>query len=34
MEQKPKMTKDVVPEDFSLSLALIDALPVLLFGAA
>ena len=29
-----KMTKDTVPEDFTLSLALVDALPVLFFGAS
>ncbi len=30
---KERMTKEKVPEDFSLSLALADALPVLFFGA-
>jgi len=28
-----KMTKDTVPQDFSLGLALVDAVPVLFFGA-
>jgi len=28
------MTKDTVPEGFTMSLALVDALPVILFGAA
>ena len=28
------MTKDTVPDDFTLSLAAVDALPVLLFGAS
>lgn len=28
---KPKMTKDTVPEDFTLPLVLVDALPVLFF---
>lgn len=32
MNNKPRMTKDIVPDDFTLSLALVDALPVLLFG--
>ena len=31
---KPKMTKDTVPDDFTLSLAAVDALPVLFFGAS
>lgn len=31
---KPKMTKDVVPEGFTISLALVDAIPVLFFGAS
>ena len=34
MEKKAKMTRDTVPEDFTLSLALVDALPVLLFGGS
>ena len=34
MSNKPKMTKDTVPEDFTLSLALVDALPVLFFGGS
>ena len=34
MSHKPKMTKDTIPEDFTLSLALVDALPVLFFGAS
>lgn len=33
-KEKTKMTKDIVPEDFTLSLALVDALPVLFFGAS
>lgn len=32
--KKQKMTKDVVPEGFTLSLALTDAIPVLFFGAS
>ena len=28
------MTKDTVPENFTLSLALVDALPVLFFGGS
>lgn len=31
---RPKMTKDTIPEDFTLTLALVDALPVLFFGAS
>ena len=31
---KPKMTKDTLPEDFTLGLAIVDALPVLLFGGS
>lgn len=34
MSNKPKMTKDTVPENFTLSLALVDALPVLFFGGS
>ena len=34
MGKKPKMTRDTVPENFTPSLALIDALPVLLFGGS
>ena len=34
MRSKPKMTKDTIPEDFTLSLALVDALPVLFFGGS
>lgn len=34
MSEKPKMTKDTVPENFTLSLALVDALPVLFFGGS
>ena len=34
MSDKPKITKDTVPEDFTLALALIDALPVLFFGGS
>ena len=32
MSDKAKMTKDVVPEGFTVSLAIIDALPGLFFG--
>lgn len=32
--KKPKMTREIVPEGFTLSLALIDALPVLFFCAS
>lgn len=31
--EKVKMTKDTVPEDFTMTLALVDSLPVLFFGA-
>ena len=34
MSSKQKMTKDTVPENFTLSLAIIDALPVLFFGGS
>lgn len=34
MDPKAKITKDSVPEDFSLSLALVDAFPVLFFGGS
>lgn len=34
MGKKVKMTKDVVPEGFTLTLALVDALPVLFFCAS
>ena len=34
MSNKPKMTKDIVPENFTLSLAVVDALPVLFFGGS
>ena len=34
MSNKQKMTKDTVPENFTLSLAIIDALPVLFFGGS
>ena len=34
MSSKPKMTKDTIPENFTLSLALVDALPVLFFGGS
>ena len=34
MSNKPKMTKDTIPEDFTLSLAFVDALPVLFFGGS
>lgn len=29
-----KMKKDIVPEDFTLGLALVDAIPVIFFGAS
>lgn len=32
-KSKVKMTKNVVPKDFTLTLALIDAIPVLFFAA-
>ncbi|MCQ2797767.1 MAG: hypothetical protein MJ241_04890 [Bacilli bacterium] len=31
---KTKMTKDTIPEDFTIGLALVDALPVFFFGLA
>ena len=34
MTNKPKMTKNTIPENFTLSLALVDALPVLFFGGS
>lgn len=34
MSDKTKMTKNIVPEDFTLSLAIVDAMPVLLFGGS
>ena len=34
MSNKPKMTKDTLPDDFTLSLAAVDSLPVLFFGAS
>ena len=34
MSNKPKMTKDTIPESFTLSLAFIDAIPVLFFGGS
>ena len=34
MKNKTKMTKDTVPRDFTLALALTDALPVLFFGGS
>ena len=34
MSNKPKMTKDTIPENFTFSLALVDALPVLFFGGS
>ena len=34
MSDKAKITKETVPEDFTLSLALVDALPVLFFGGS
>ena len=33
-EKKPTITKDMVPEGFTLSLAIVDAIPVLLFAVA
>ena len=33
-EPKPKITKNTVPEDFTLLLALTDSLPVIFFGAS
>jgi len=33
MSSKQKMTKDIVPENFTLSLTIIDAIPVIFFGA-
>ena len=32
--KRRKMTKDIIPDDFTLSLALVDAIPVLFFGAS
>ena len=34
MSNKPKMTKETIPENFTLSLVLVDALPVLFFGGS
>ena len=34
MSNKPKMTKDTIPGNFTLSFALVDALPVLFFGGS
>ena len=34
MSNKPKMTKHTIPENFTLSLAFVDALPVLFFGGS
>ena len=34
MRNKTKMTKDTIPENFTLSLALVDALPDLFFGGS
>ena len=34
MSNKPQMTKYTIPENFTLSLALVDALPVLFFGGS
>lgn len=31
-KDKPKMTKDIVPDNFTLSMALVDAIPVIFFG--
>jgi len=33
-EKRSKITKDMVPEGFTLSLAIVDAIPVLLFAVA
>ena len=33
-KKKQKFTKDIVPENFTLSLVLVDALPVIFFGAS
>ena len=32
--KKQKMTRDTIPENFTLSLAIVDALPVLFFGGS
>lgn len=32
-DNKPRITKDTVPQDFTLGLVLVDAIPVLEFGA-
>lgn len=32
--KKQKMTKDIIPDDFTLSLAIVDAIPVLFFCAS
>ena len=34
MSSKPQMTKDTIPENFTLSLAAVDALPVLFFAGS
>ena len=34
MSSKPQMTKDTIPENFTLSLAMVDALPVLFFAGS
>lgn len=34
MSKKVKMTKDIVPEDFTLALAIVDLFPVLFFGGS
>ena len=34
MRNKPKMTKDTVPENFTLPLAVVDFLPVFFFGGS
>ena len=31
-KNKQKMTKDIVPENFTISMALVDAIPVIFFG--
>lgn len=33
-EPRRKMTRDIVPDDFTLTLALVDAIPVVFFGAS
>jgi len=33
-KEKPRFTKDSIPTDFTISLVLVDAIPVLFFGAS